>query len=158
MTINLSDTLYRNGDPIPHAVSAQELWAAGEAGNGVFMRQSDGTVLYNWYAFMDPRGLGPPGWRVPSDDDWGQLARTLGADSAGWHLQHNEFQATLDGFRHYTGEYDGQGTYGSWWTSTVRPDDDWYVYFRGVGREYAFLHKGESSMYYGMSVRLIRDR
>lgn len=158
MATNLADTLYRNGDPIPHAATADELWSAGEAGEGAFMRQADGTVLYNWHAFMDPRGLGPPGWRAPSNEDWSALAETLGADSAGWRLQHNDFRATLDGFRHYTGEYDGQGTYGSWWTTTVRSDDDWYVYFRGVGTDYTELYQGESSTYYGMSVRLIRDR
>ncbi len=37
------------------------------------------------------------------------------------------------------------------------PHADWYVYFRGVGTGYTELYQGESSTYYGMSVRLLRD-
>jgi len=33
--------------------------------------------LYNWHAVDDSRGLCPAGWRVPSDDDWEQLIKTV---------------------------------------------------------------------------------
>jgi uncharacterized protein (TIGR02145 family) len=38
--------------------------------------------LYNWYAVMDSRGLAPSGWKIPSDEDWSDLADYLGASSA----------------------------------------------------------------------------
>lgn len=164
MAVNLADTLYRNGDPILHVSTAEALWAAGESGTGAWMHTEAGPaaaeslgVLYNWHAFMDPRGLGPGGWRPPTTADWESLEHALGADSAGWQLQNGPFKAMLAGFRHYTGVYEGLGHYGSWWTSDVRPDDPWYVFFRGVGTDYTELYLGESSTYYGMSVRLVRD-
>ncbi|MDR4987487.1 MAG: fibrobacter succinogenes major paralogous domain-containing protein [Bacteroidales bacterium] len=34
-------------------------------------------LLYNWHAVNDSKGLCPPGWRVPSSDDWSELMQHL---------------------------------------------------------------------------------
>ena len=46
--------------------------------------------LYNWYATVDPRGLCPTGWRVPTDNDWQQLIDY--ADTKGWGNNNNAGQ------------------------------------------------------------------
>ena len=36
------------------------------------------NILYNWYAVTDPREIAPPGWHIPSDEDWKELEIYLG--------------------------------------------------------------------------------
>ena len=38
----------------------------------------DNSVLYNWYAVHDDRGLCPSGWHVSTDEDWEDLERAVG--------------------------------------------------------------------------------
>ena len=37
-----------------------------------------GAPLYNWYSCVDERGLCPPGWDVPSDEEFMELEQELG--------------------------------------------------------------------------------
>lgn len=176
MAENLALRQYRNGDTIRHAETPEELESFGFAEVGAWMYPAgDSTLaeefglLYNWFAVMDPRGIGPAGWRVPSDADWEQMAEQLGVDSVGVHLKVPElwkdegggtnstgFSAVPAGFRHWDGTYEGLGIYGSWWTSTVLEDDSYYVWFRGVGHDYDHLHRERTSKFLGMSLRMIR--
>jgi len=76
MAENLNVTVFRNGDPIYEAKSKEEWYNAGEQKKPAFCYfNNDPTsvskygILYNWYAVIDPRGLAPEGWRVPSHTD-----------------------------------------------------------------------------------------
>lgn len=82
---NLKTTRYRNGDYIPTNFDNQQ-WSMLTSGAYAIYPHSkvDGInsdeemvyaygLLYNWYAVDDSRGLCPPGWYVPSDDDWETL-------------------------------------------------------------------------------------
>ncbi|GEM_PF-2484720 len=93
MMENLKVKHYNNGDPvseIPDSVN----WVNQSAGAWCYFDniQANGDVyglLYNGFAITDPRGISPPGWHVPSDDDWKQLEIFLGmsqatADLTGW--------------------------------------------------------------------------
>lgn len=164
---------YRNGDPIPEAVTREDLLRFGEQGIGA--RMGGGTsgpdeprVFYNWYAATDPRGIGPEGWRLPTDSDWDVLTETLGEDSAGVALMSegrtprlpgangSGFDAGPHGYRGWD-SIEGRGRYASWWTGTQVETDPYYAIFRGVGTDYPGVHRGESSKYWGMSIRLISD-
>lgn len=74
---NLKVTHYRNGDPIPN-VTDRQAWT--EATTGAYCwydndqsHKADYGALYNQYATVDPRGLAPEGWHVPSDGEWMEL-------------------------------------------------------------------------------------
>jgi len=84
MTKNLNTTTFQNGDVILQAQS-DEAWQ--EAGfnkqpawcyynqnikDSIFEVKHLGK-LYNSYAFNDPRGLAPEGWRLPNLRDWKNL-------------------------------------------------------------------------------------
>lgn len=77
---NLRTTHYSDGTPIPH-VPEDDAWAE-LTGDGYTWYQ-DRTdyanaygAIYNWHA-VNTTLLCPPGWRVPADDDWLELADYL---------------------------------------------------------------------------------
>lgn len=85
MAENLRVTRFRNGDPVSNArtvdewrlarIGASPAWAnfANEPANG----ESYGK-LYNDFAAVDPRGLCPDGWHVPTAEEWNVLERFIG--------------------------------------------------------------------------------
>jgi uncharacterized protein (TIGR02145 family) len=142
MAENLNVDKFRNGDPIPHAQTAEEWQQAGENGQPAWCYYdndpANGKIygkLYNWYAVSDWRGLAPEGWRIPSDEDWEKLIKLLGGEeAAGGKLKatdttywqspntgaNNEtgFSALPSGGRFYNGDFIGFGHAGVWWSST----------------------------------------
>jgi uncharacterized protein (TIGR02145 family) len=85
MSENLNVDKFRNGDSIPQAKSEEEWKKAGESRQPAYCYYENDPAngakygkLYNWYAVMDPRGLAPKGWHVPSDAEWRLLTDYLG--------------------------------------------------------------------------------
>jgi uncharacterized protein (TIGR02145 family) len=139
---NLRTTLYNNGDPISTTANAStDISAEGSPKYWwIYFDGSDpvGTSvgrLYTWHALNDARGVCPPGFRVPVEDDWIELANFLGGNLfAGgklklegtgiWNAPNlgatNEvnFDALPGGFRQPDGTYVGYGTSALFWTST----------------------------------------
>jgi uncharacterized protein (TIGR02145 family) len=73
---NLRVKHYRNGDPIPE-IKDPGAWANTRQGAWCYFNNDPTTeergLLYNAYAFLDPRGLAPEGTYVTSLCDWGEL-------------------------------------------------------------------------------------
>ena len=95
MAENLRTTSYANGDDILTGLSNTE-WTNTDEGAYAIYPHGGGTTeddvvgidsdnemvqaygrLYNWYAVDDPRGICPPGWHVPTNDDWTDLTDYL---------------------------------------------------------------------------------
>ncbi|MCB2218836.1 MAG: fibrobacter succinogenes major paralogous domain-containing protein [Bacteroidetes bacterium] len=82
MKENLKTTSYRNGNPIQNITNATT-WSTLTSGAYVWYNNDIGWkdhygALYNWYAAMDPNGLCPEGWHIPSDNEWTILTNTIG--------------------------------------------------------------------------------
>jgi uncharacterized protein (TIGR02145 family) len=150
-------------------------------------------VLYNWpaalgdnaYSNTNPsgvQGVCPPGWHLPSDDEWKQLEMTLGmtqeeADSYysndsrgtdqgiklkainGWSSNINGtntsgFTALPGGYRGWDGRFHNVIDYGGWWTAS-------YLRGGGAGRHlYGYstgVHRSYHNWNVGLSVRCIKD-
>jgi len=139
MTDNLNVSHFRNGDPIPQAVSAAEWEFAGSQGKPAWCYYSNDPInasvyckLYNWYAVDDPRGLEPEGWRVPSSREWDNLINYLDGNNvagkklksrSGWYLEGNgdnssKFNALPGGGRQADGTFSDIGSAGVWWSSS----------------------------------------
>ncbi|HET6560148.1 MAG TPA: FISUMP domain-containing protein [Prolixibacteraceae bacterium] len=83
MAENLRTTRFVNGDLIgtttPATLSIMNFpdpvyqWPY----NGLESNAAKYGRLYTWYAVMDPRGLCPEGWHIPSDAEWTQLENYL---------------------------------------------------------------------------------
>jgi len=100
MAENLRTTRFNTGNPIPQIQSSNQ-WSA--ATDPAFSRSHKlgfryplnfyyDTLYgpkYNYQAAIDPKGLCPTGWRVPTDEDWKKLEKQLGMsdqllNNTGW--------------------------------------------------------------------------
>lgn len=176
MSENLNVCNFRNGDSIFEGRTDEEWIKAGvnkepawcyydyNPENGIRYGK-----LYNWYAVIDPRGLSPKGWHVPSDSEWDELEKFLGTNdigtklknSYGWENDGNgkndtNFNGLPGGYRYYSdGSFNNRGDYGYWWSSTENLSNDaWYrvlnCFDSNIGR-----YPGNKRT--GFSVRCIKD-
>lgn len=111
--------------------------------------------LYTWYVAMDPRGIAPEGWRIPSVNDWLILQRFI--EENGHKLFISQFKPIRGGHRFYSGTFPHRGNSGNWWTSTPYTEDNrWakYVEYKGLFEIFSFPQLNNSS---GFPVRCVRN-
>jgi uncharacterized protein (TIGR02145 family) len=83
MAENLKASHYRNGDPIPIAVSNAD-WNTTN-GSACWYNNDSASYhcpygkLYNWYAVSDQRNLCPQNWHVPTEHELNRLVKFLDA-------------------------------------------------------------------------------
>jgi uncharacterized protein (TIGR02145 family) len=175
-TKNLDVSKYRNGDEIPH-VNDPLSWSRLTYGAWCYYENvdSNGTTygkLYNLYAVLDPRGLAPAGFHIPSDKDWTTLTDYLGgkeeagvkmkeAGSTHWPRPNtgatnsSGFTGLPGGYRDDNGSFFSMGVNGFWWSST-----EGFTYFawnRYPDNLYGLVGRDFGYKSYGMSVRCIAD-
>ncbi|MEI6089295.1 MAG: FISUMP domain-containing protein [bacterium] len=139
MKKNLDVSTYRNGDPIPQ-VTDPTAWANLTTGAWCYYNNDPNNAttygkLYNWYAVIDPRGLAPMGWHIPTNSEFNNLSNFLGGDNAAggkmkesgnshWKSPNtgatntSGFTGLPGGYRIYDGKFDLIGYFGSWWSAT----------------------------------------
>jgi uncharacterized protein (TIGR02145 family) len=175
-TRNLDVGVFRNGDSIPHAATDEEWQRAAQSKTPAWCYYDNDPKnasrfgrLYNWFAVMDPRGLAPNGFHVPTDAEWQILIDTLGGDEdaggalknqTGWDGGATErnsagFYANPGGSRHYEGGFNYFGSFGNWWSTSER--DSTFAWVRNMSMDdndvnRYFLHKTK-----GFSVRVLKD-
>jgi len=136
MVENLNVSHFRNGDPVPEARTKAEWELAGNEHKPAWCYYNNDSAnakqygkLYNWYAINDPRGLGPAGWRVPNNNEWGEFIEYLGGSneagtkmksSTGWGSTGNGdnsggFAGLPGGGRLVNGDFVDMGRAGIWW-------------------------------------------
>lgn len=99
MSENLKVTRFRNGDVIPYVSKIE--WDSvlfSPYHDPAYCNLSDlnqnGNIyghLYNWQAAIDPRGLAPSGWHIPSETEFNQLIECIGGEYAGGKLKETGF-------------------------------------------------------------------
>ncbi|MEY4602771.1 MAG: hypothetical protein RIT43_63 [Bacteroidota bacterium] len=95
MTENLNVETFRNGDKITEAKNIEEWKMATHEKIPVWCyynyEQKYASIfgkIYNGFAVVDPRGLAPEGWHVPSDLEWLNLSKVLGGENvAGFKMR-----------------------------------------------------------------------
>ena len=181
MVENFSGTTYRNGDSIPQATNGTEWVDATTNQTGAWcyynFDSNNGPIygkLYNWYVVGDPRGIGPNGYIVPSEDDYTSLENCLGGNSiAGgkmkttgttedntglWNSPNagatNEsgFSGTPSGYMSDGGVSDLRNIRGSFWTNTDIGGGSAMVMNLNNGLTY--VYHGPDSKGKGYSIRL----
>jgi len=115
---NLSVDRFRNGDRIPEVKTSAEWEKAGKNKQAAWCYYDNDKTnekkfgkLYNYYAVIDPRGLAPEGWHLPSMKEWTVLIEFLGdgKNTSGIKLKSTDGwrpEYSLDG----KGIRDGNGT------------------------------------------------
>lgn len=172
---NLRVDTFRNGDRIPQAATPEEWMQAGDDGKPAWCYYNNDPAngkkygkLYNWFAVNDPRGLAPAGWHIPSDEEWKKMAASLGGESVaaiklrsktGWDnpavtTNASGFSALPGGARSYSGDFNGVGYTGRFWSSTRFNDFKagcWYI-----TADVSNLYFG-NGLKDGYSVRCVKD-
>ena len=175
MTENLNVDHFRNGDPIPEARTPEEWKKAAKEGrpalcyyNNDLMLSKKYGKLYNWYAVIDPRGLAPAGWHIPSDQEWKNLEMYLGGapiagakmkTSEGWYNNgngnNNSGLAALPGGCRFNNNFLYLGKQGYWWSTTASDANRAWIrflsFYDGIVFRFSY-HKRQ-----GLSVRCIID-
>jgi len=174
MLKNLDIAFFSNGDPIPVAASAKDWMQAAKKKQPACCyyenKKENGIIyglLYNWYAVTDSRGLAPKGWKIPSDEEWTEMTRSLGKDPGqkfkspvGWDLDGNGskksvLMAAPSGMRQDDGAFFGSGWSASWWCS----GSQWFpgqLWIRSVESEDTDVSRNSVSEEEGYSVRCIK--
>lgn len=174
---NLNITKFRNGDLILEVKSDSAWQLAGLNMQPAWCYINNDSKLgnqfgklYNWWAVIDPRGLAPLGWHIPSNDEWLELIDYLGGDEkageslkskTGWKSNENGnnatgFNALPGGCRLDFGKFTKFGEEAYYWTNTeysganhgknqvVNGEVHWVT--QGI------FHKGG-----GLSIRCVKD-
>ena len=185
-TKNLDVTTYRNGDIIPEVLNKDDLYKINtgawcyyefESKNGIIYGK-----LYNCYAILDPRGLAPEGFHIPSVEDWQILRDYYGGErnavnnlifnsSLSLKNNMNYFNSIPGGGREFIG-FRGIGKSSEWWTTSNSLGPAWLDSREGIIRQNKyittlFLDQEYKSLYFKNvdfnshvdfhSVRLIKD-
>ncbi len=186
LTTNWRVLKYNNGDPIPN-ITDPVAWGEQTTGALCFYNNDPANFavygpLYNWYVISDPRGICPPGWHVPSYDEWLALYNYLGGSGVGGKLKEagfehwypeNAFGTNSTGFTalpggsraaykenpnpEEKGVFMGLHEITYFWTSESCPDPNsaWVIFI--MGNNGGLWIYGGSYKYYGESLRLIKD-
>lgn len=86
---NLRTTKFNDGSSIPHVPDSTAWHALASSGFCYYgnINNADSIrmfgALYNWYC-IDSKKLAPPGWRVPTNDDWDALQNYLIGHGYNW--------------------------------------------------------------------------
>lgn len=189
---NLKTTVYADSTEIPAGLTDEE-WIATQEGAAAVFGEGDSYCyssgaasdvcdevqsleeygrLYNWYAVINPHGLCPYGWHVPTDGDWSSLLDHLiaeGIDSnmgaalkstTGWSGGGNGtddlgYSALPGGWRDYlTGNFYSAGDWGYWWSSSELDGWGWYM---GLSAGSSGISFGDWDPRDGYSIRCIRN-
>ena len=174
-TKNLNVTNYRNGDAIPQ-VQDKNAWANLTTGAWCYYenKEENGITygkLYNFYAVIDPRGIAPEGYHIPTKKEWNKLADYLYLDdhfsfgtkmksTSGWQKDGNGsntsgFDGLPGGCLTANGLFGQVGDQGSWWSSSeVTIGFGGYLSLKNYS---PFAFTQDIDKHFGLSVRCLRD-
>jgi len=117
--------------------------------------------LYKWEEALK---VAPPGWHLPTNEEWQQLIDFAGgAENAATALKSEEwdgddrlgFSAFLVGCRNIDGGFFDVGKNGYWWSATEK--DIEFAYGYRMGNNNAEVYRTIRYKNYSFSVRLIQD-
>lgn len=177
MDNNLDVTMYRNGDPIPK-VTDPAVWETLTTGAYCYYNNDSATYaatygkLYNWHAVIDPRGLAPAGWHIPSNAEWTTLETCLGgALVAGGKMKEtgtihwlspnigatnsSDFTGLPAGYRNNIGLFGTVGERGYYWSSTSQSGAGAWARQLSYGDDQIIIDSEAKKN--GLSVRCVRD-
>lgn len=168
---NLDTEYFINGDLIPQITDDTE-WLNTTDPAWCYYDNDPANAeygkLYNWYAVNDPRGLAPEGWKIPTSDDFNQLADSTCVDNDGKKIKEQgtdhwdsnngsndtNFTALGAGRRKDSGTFQELKEKTYFWTSIEVPSTQATVWKLDDAGNFSAMSENKK---FGLSVRLIRD-
>ena len=186
MAENLKVTVFNDNktliNPIPEN-AADSIWEnTTKAAYCIY----DNTLgaLYNWKVIDNQNKIAPKGWHIPTDDEWKELEKTIGMETAelektAWRgtneadkilakykapaeselyafgTNESGFNALFAGCRLFSGGINQEKNTAFWWTSTPSNGNEaWYRYIDAKQKKIFRQHTYTS---YGFSIRCVKD-
>lgn len=122
------------------------------------------------YTFKGAKKACPDGWKLPTDQDWRELEKTLGmaekttlqtgfrGSNEGNKLKKNGntgFNALLGGWRNMEGDFKEKGETGVYWTATTQ--NKLYIWIRGFSKAHSKICRRAMGKTLGFSVRCVKE-
>jgi len=186
MAEDLRVTRFRDSTMIPQ-VQAQITWLSAGSAFCIFQGNPLAqSLLYNYSAVTDPRGLAPAGWHVASDAEWKELEKYAGMSNTelerlGWRGGNQEAQKlktedrkgwlvsettwpknntglSLSGIggRVYDGQWTEPGLFSQGFWWTADKIGE-RAYYRHLDYKYNEIFRDKADVHYGMAVRCVKD-
>ena len=145
-------------------------WAAAMDSAGTWSTNGKGCGYHKTCSPIYPvRGVCPEGWHLPTQSEWNTLFKAVGGSSvagtklkstSGWNSSGNgtdafSFSALPAGLRNLSGNYDNEGNYAYFWSSTEHYNYNAYRMYLNCDYDDASLDV--SNMNSGFSVRCVKD-
>jgi uncharacterized protein (TIGR02145 family) len=123
--------------------------------------------LYNHFAVLDPRGLCPTNWHVPTDGEWTTLVNNVGGNGGAlkstnlWNSPNSGannssgFTGLPGGFVPWDGGHAGLYEMAIWWSSTTYSSNR--AWFRALMSYNNVVEHFENLRTQGCSVRCLKD-
>jgi uncharacterized protein (TIGR02145 family) len=148
-TNNLNVTAFSNGESILQAKSIEDIKKAELNQQPIWCfpnfdpKLGDSLgLLYNWYAIKDPRGITPPGYRIPTVEDYISLCEALGGKCANerdcglgepdsWGIRKKYWDFLINNFKYSAWAPEqldylkNQNEGWAWWSSTPEKTNYW---------------------------------
>ena len=190
-------SVYYEGQSYKTVVIGNQTWFAENlnyaVGGSECYRNSNSSCntygrLYNWSTAMNlpsscnenscsnqiqskHRGICPPGWHIPSDDDWDVLMDYVGGSSvagtklkatSGWQdggygTDQYGFSALPGGLGLSGGSFSDVGYDGAWWSANENETFSDNAYYRGMNYDYDDASWGNYGKSILFSVRCVQD-
>jgi len=172
LTKNLHVSRFNNGDTIPFVDNDSdweniELPAYWYSSSSKKYRK-EGS-LYNWYVVNDIRNVCPKGWHVPDDSEWTVLINFLGGSNKAGEILKNKktffsenkrikinFNANLNGYKAFDGEFCDYGVKSSWWTSSENVSNT--AWNRFVYSNSKSVFRDDEIKQSGLSIRCVKNK
>lgn len=174
---NLQVSHYKNGDILPQVTDATQ-WKNLTSGAWCYYNNDPSTEaiygkLYNWYAVVDPRGIAPLGWHVPSDLEYNILIENClgGFGIAGGNMKEtgylnwdspntlatnsSGFTALPAGYRTFSGSFNYEGKEALFWSTTE--ENITRGKYLGILNTISNATRSNLYKFYGFSVRCLKD-
>ena len=145
-------------------------WVAAMDSAGTWSTNGKGCGYHKTCSPIYPvRGVCPEGWHLPTQSEWNTLFKAVGGSSvagtklkstSGWNSSGNgtdafSFSALPAGLRNLSGNYDNEGNYAYFWSSTEHYNYNAYRMYLNCDYDDASLDV--SNMNSGFSVRCVKD-
>lgn len=131
MAENLRVSTFRNGDLIPNVTDNNEWSKLDSSACCNYDNNRLLSILYNWKAVDDKRGLAPEGWHIPSEQEWFILTQNLEIQDLIYSSQNKSifgkrFKDYKNGFSELASEcrdkfgkfYNISSYEGAWWNTS----------------------------------------
>lgn len=187
MAEDLRVTRFRDSTFIPQ-VQAKDQWLTAGSSYCLFQGNPQAlSLLYNWSAVNDSRGIAPLGWHIASDEEWKRAEQQIGmsvteTDGIGWRGQSAEAKKikteerkgwfvsestwpdnnsglSLSGIggRVQDGAWSEPGLFSQGFWWTTSKSGDRAIY-RHLDYKYNEVFRDKASLHFGMAVRCVKDR